>query len=40
MEWVVDGFEVIGVAILIIGSLLAFVSAAKVLRRGEAERLI
>ena len=34
MEWVVDGFEVVGVAILIIGSLLAFVSAAKVLRHS------
>jgi uncharacterized membrane protein len=33
MEWVVDGFEVAGVAILVVGSLLAFVSAGAVYRR-------
>ena len=33
MERVVSGFEIAGVAILVIGSLLAFVSAAGVLRR-------
>jgi uncharacterized membrane protein len=35
MERVVQGFEVAGVAILVVGSLLAFVSAAAGLRRGE-----
>jgi uncharacterized membrane protein len=35
MEWVVNGFEIAGVAILVVGSLLAFVSAAGVLRRGD-----
>jgi uncharacterized membrane protein len=35
MERVVDGFEIAGVAILVIGSILAFVSAAGVLRRGD-----
>jgi uncharacterized membrane protein len=34
MEQVVHGFEVAGVAILVVGSLLAFVSAALGLRRG------
>jgi uncharacterized membrane protein len=34
MERVVQGFEVAGVAILVVGSLLAFVSAALVLRGG------
>ena len=34
MERVVQGFEVVGVAILVVGSLLAFVSAALELRRG------
>jgi uncharacterized membrane protein len=35
MEWVVQGFEVAGVAILVVGSLLAFVSAALGLRGGD-----
>jgi len=35
MERVVQGFEVAGVAILVVGSLLAFVSAALRLRDGE-----
>jgi uncharacterized membrane protein len=35
MERVVQGFEVAGVAILVVGSLLAFVSAALRLRGGE-----
>jgi uncharacterized membrane protein len=35
MEWVVNGFEIAGVAILVIGSLLAFVSAAATFRRGD-----
>jgi uncharacterized membrane protein len=35
MERVVQGFEVAGVAILVVGSLLAFVSAALGLRGGE-----
>ena len=35
MEQVVNGFEVAGVAILVVGSLLAFVSAAAALRRGD-----
>jgi uncharacterized membrane protein len=34
MERVVQGFEVSGVAILVVGSLLAFVSAARGLRGG------
>jgi uncharacterized membrane protein len=34
MERVVDGFEIAGVAILVIGSVLAFVRAAVILRRG------
>jgi uncharacterized membrane protein len=34
MERVVHGFEVVGVAILVVGSLLAFVSAALELRRS------
>jgi hypothetical protein len=34
MERVVQGFEVAGVAILVVGSLLAFVSAALGLRGG------
>jgi len=34
MEGVVDGFEIAGVAILVVGSLLAFVSAAFGLRAG------
>ena len=33
MEWVVSGFEIAGVAILVVGSLLAFVSAVGVYRR-------
>ena len=37
MERVVQGFEVAGVAILVVGSLLAFVSAALELRRGSAQ---
>jgi uncharacterized membrane protein len=36
MELVVHGFEVVGVAILVVGSLLAFASAARGLRRGGA----
>jgi uncharacterized membrane protein len=35
MEQVVQGFEVAGVAILVVGSLLAFVSAALELRGGS-----
>jgi uncharacterized membrane protein len=35
MERVVQGFEIAGVAILVVGSLLAFVSAALGLRRGD-----
>jgi uncharacterized membrane protein len=35
MEWVVRGFEIAGVAILVGGSLVAFVSAALGLRRGD-----
>ena len=34
MERVVQGFEVAGVAILVVGTLLAFVSAALRIRRG------
>jgi uncharacterized membrane protein len=34
MEWVVDGFEIGGVAILVVGSLIAFVSAVSVYRRS------
>ena len=37
MEQVAEGFEVAGVAILVVGSLLAFVSAALELRRGSAQ---
>jgi uncharacterized membrane protein len=37
MEQVAEGFEVAGVAILVMGSLLAFVSAALGLRRGSAQ---
>jgi uncharacterized membrane protein len=37
MERVVQGFEVVGVAILVVGSLLAFVSAALGLRRGDGQ---
>jgi uncharacterized membrane protein len=33
MEWVVDGFEIVGVAILVVGSLVALVSALGVFRR-------
>ena len=38
MERVVQGFEIAGVAILVVGSLLAFVSAAAAIRRvgGQA----
>jgi uncharacterized membrane protein len=35
MEWIVTGFEVTGVAILVIGSLMALGSAAVTLRHGE-----
>jgi uncharacterized membrane protein len=35
MERVVQGFEVVGVAILVLGSLVAFVSAALELRGGD-----
>ena len=35
MEYVVSGFELAGVAILVVGSLLAFASAAAALRRGD-----
>jgi uncharacterized membrane protein len=35
MEQVVRGFEVAGVAILVVGSLVALVSAAAALRRGD-----
>jgi uncharacterized membrane protein len=35
MEQVVNGFELAGVAILVVGSLLAFVSAAAALLRGD-----
>jgi uncharacterized membrane protein len=35
MERVVNGFEIAGVAILVVGSLLAFVSAAVTFRRGD-----
>jgi uncharacterized membrane protein len=34
MEWVVRGFEIAGVAVLVGGSLLAFGSAATVVRHG------
>jgi uncharacterized membrane protein len=37
MEQVAEGFEVAGVAILVVGSLLAFVSAALELRGGSAQ---
>jgi uncharacterized membrane protein len=33
MEWVVDGFEIGGVTILVMGSLVAFASAVAVYRR-------
>jgi uncharacterized membrane protein len=36
MGWVVDGFELAGVAILVIGSAVAFVRAAVILRRSAA----
>ena len=35
MEWVVTGFEVTGVAILVVGSLMALGSAAATLRHGD-----
>jgi uncharacterized membrane protein len=35
MEWIVTGFEVAGVAILAVGSLVALVSAAATLRDGD-----
>jgi uncharacterized membrane protein len=35
MERVVNGFEIAGVAILVVGSLVAFVSAASALRGGD-----
>jgi uncharacterized membrane protein len=35
IERVVQGFEIAGVAILVVGSLLAFVSAAAALRGGD-----
>ena len=35
MERVVQGFEIVGVAILVVGSLLAFVSAAAAARGGD-----
>jgi uncharacterized membrane protein len=35
MEQVVNGFELAGVAILVVGSFLALVSAAAALRRGD-----
>jgi hypothetical protein len=38
MERVVQGFEVVGVAILVVGSLLAFVSAALKLGGGGGGR--
>jgi uncharacterized membrane protein len=34
MEWIVTGFEVAGVAILVVGSLVAFGSAAATARHG------
>jgi uncharacterized membrane protein len=37
MEWVAQGFEVAGVAILVVGSLLGFVSAALGLRGGGGQ---
>jgi uncharacterized membrane protein len=37
MEWVAQGFEVVGVAILVVGSLLGFVSAALGLRGGGGQ---
>ena len=37
MEQVVNGFEVAGVAILVVGSLLAFASAGAALLRGDRE---
>jgi hypothetical protein len=38
MEWIVTGFEFTGVAILVLGSLVALVSAAAALRRGRPQR--
>ena len=35
MELVADGFEIAGVAILVLGSILAFASAAAALLRGD-----
>jgi hypothetical protein len=35
MERVVQGFEIAGVAILVVGSLLSFVSAAAAVRGGD-----
>jgi len=35
MEWVVTGFEVAGVAVLVLGSLAALGSAAATLRHGD-----
>jgi uncharacterized membrane protein len=35
MEWVANGFEIAGVAILVLGSVLALVSAASSLRHGD-----
>jgi uncharacterized membrane protein len=35
MEWVVTGFEVAGVAILVVGSLMALLSALAALRHGD-----
>jgi uncharacterized membrane protein len=35
MEQVVNGFEMAGVAILVVGSVVAFVSAGAALRRGD-----
>jgi uncharacterized membrane protein len=37
MEWVAQGFEIAGVAILVVGSLLGFVSAALGLRGGDGQ---
>jgi uncharacterized membrane protein len=37
MEWVAQGFEIAGVAILVVGSLLGFVSAALGLRGGGGQ---
>jgi hypothetical protein len=35
MEWVVTGFEIVGVAVLAFGSFIALVSAAVTVRRGD-----